>query len=72
MSEIRVSGHVRRVGNGLAILIPVRDARRAGLSVGDPVDALVRSGVADPFGLLKDLPYRPFRRAKEAMWRGRI
>jgi hypothetical protein len=72
MTELRVSGHVRRVGNGLALLIPLRDARKAGISAGDPVDVLIRSGVSDAFGLLKDLPFRPFERTKEGLWRERI
>jgi hypothetical protein len=71
-TELRVSGHIRRVGNGLALLIPLRDARKAGLAAGDPVDAVIKSGVPDAFGLLADLPYRPFERAKEKMWRDRI
>jgi hypothetical protein len=70
--ELRVSGHIRRVGNGLALLIPVREARRAGLSAGDLVDAIIQSGVPDAFGLLKDVPYRPFERSKEGLWRDRI
>jgi hypothetical protein len=70
--ELRVSGHIRRVGNGLALLIPVREARKAGISAGDPVDAVIQSGVPDAFGLLKDLPYRPFERKKEGLWRERI
>jgi hypothetical protein len=72
MRELRVSGHIRRVGNGLALLIPVAEARRAGLSAGDPVDAVIQSGVTDAFGLLKDLPYRPFQRSKEGLWRERV
>jgi len=72
VTELRVSGHIRRVGNGLALLIPLRDARRAGLSAGDPVDAVIQGGSPDAFGLLKDLPYRPFDRRKEGLWRDRI
>lgn len=72
MSELHVSGHIRRVGNGLALLIPLREARKARLSAGDPVDAVLRSGVPDAFGLLEDLPYRPFKRARETLWRDRI
>jgi len=70
--EVRVSGHVRRVGNGLALLIPVKDARRVGLSAGDAVDAVIQSGSPNAFGLLKDLPYRPFERSKERNWRDEI
>ncbi len=69
MTHLRVSGHIRKVGNGLALLIPVGDAKKVGLSAGDPVDALIQSGVPDAFGLLADLPYRPFDRRKEKMWR---
>jgi hypothetical protein len=72
MTELHVSGHIRRVGNGLALLIPLREARKAGLSAGDPVDAILKSGVPDAFGLLEDLPYRPFERAKEGFWRDRV
>jgi hypothetical protein len=72
MTELRVSGHIRKVGNGLALLIPLRDARKAGLSAGDPVDVLIRSGVPDAFGLLKDLPFRSFERSKDGFWRDRI
>lgn len=67
-----MSGHIRRVGNGLALLIPVGEAKKAGLAAGDPVDAVIQSGVADAFGLLRDLPYRPFERRKEGLWRDRI
>ena len=70
--ELRVSGRIRRVGSSLALLIPTRDALKAGLSAGDPVDAVLRSGVADAFGLLKDLPYRPFERSMEGLWRDRV
>ncbi len=69
VTELRVSGQIRRVGNGFALLIPVGDAKKAGLSVGDPVDALIRSGPPDAFGLLKDLPFSPFDRRKEKLWR---
>lgn len=72
MTELRISGHVRRVGNGLALLIPARDAKRAGLTADDPVDAVIRTGLLDPFGLLKDLPYSPFERRKERLWRERL
>ncbi|HEV2519330.1 MAG TPA: hypothetical protein VGX00_01745 [Thermoplasmata archaeon] len=72
MTPFRIAGHVRRVGNGLALMIPLREARRAGLAAGDPVDAVLQSAVADAFGLLADLPYRPFERAKEGFWRDRI
>ncbi len=72
MTELRVSGHVRRVGNSLALLIPLPDARKAGISAGDPVDAVIHSGVPDALGLLADFPYRPFERAKEGLWRDRI
>ncbi len=72
MKTLRVSGHIRRVGNGLALLIPVKDARNAGISAGDPVDAVIQSGVPDAFGLLKDLPYEPFDRRKGGLWRDRI
>jgi hypothetical protein len=70
--ELRVSGRIHRVGNGLAVLIPVAEAKRAGLAAGDPVDAVIQSGVPDAFGLLKDLPYRPFDRRAEGLWRDRI
>jgi hypothetical protein len=69
---MRISGNVRRVGNGLAVLIPVREAKKAGIAAGDPVDVLIESGVPDAFGLLKDLPFRPFDRRKEGLWRDRI
>jgi hypothetical protein len=72
MRELRVSGHIRRVGNGLALLIPVADAKKAGLAAGDPVDALIQSGVSDPLGALRDLPYHAFDRRREGLWRDRI
>ena len=72
VTELHISSHVRRVGNSLALPIPLKEARRAGLSAGDPVDAILRSGVPDAFGLLADLPYKPFERAKEALWRDRV
>jgi hypothetical protein len=72
VTEVQVSGRIRRVGNGLALLIPARDARRAGLVAGDPVDAIIRSGIPDAFGLLSDLPHRPFERTKEGQWRERV
>lgn len=70
--EIRVGGHIRRVGNGLALLIPAKEARRAGLTAGDAVDAVIRSSPADAFGLLRNLPYSPFDRSKERNWRDRL
>ena len=72
VTQLQVSGRIRRVGNGLAVLIPVREARSVGLAAGDPVDVVIRSGVPDAFGLLSDLPYRPFERGKEGLWRERI
>jgi hypothetical protein len=72
MRELKVSGHIRRVGNSLALLIPVGEARKAGLTAGDPVDATIQSGVPDAFGLLRDLPYKPFDRRREGLWRDRI
>ena len=70
--ELRVAGPIHRVGNGLALLIPVAEARKAGLGAGDPVDAVIHSGVPDAFGLLRDLPYRPFDRHAEGLWRERV
>lgn len=72
ITQLQVSGRIRRVGNGLALWIPARDARKAGLAAGDPVDAVIRRGVLDAFGLLSDLPYRPFERRKEGQWRERL
>jgi len=72
VTQLQVSGRIRRVGNGLAVLIPLRDARSAGLAAGDPVDVVIRSGVPDAFGILSDLPYHPFERGKEGQWRERI
>ena len=72
VTELHVSGHVRRVGNSLAVLIPIAEARKAGISTGDPVDVLIRSGVPDAFGLLKGLPYVPFERRRRGLWRDRI
>lgn len=72
MTDLHVSGHVRRVGNSLAVLIPIGEARKAGISTGDPVDVLIRSGVPDAFGLLKGIPYAPFERHKRGLWRDRI
>jgi len=72
MAQLQVAGRIHRVGNGLALLIPVREARKAGLAAGDPVDAVITPGVDDAFGLLKDLPYSAFDRRKEGLWRERI
>ena len=70
--DLRVSGHVRRVGNGLALLIPVAAAKKAGIAAGDPVDAVIHSGVADAFGLLRGHRFQSFERRKEGLWRDRI
>jgi len=72
MAALRVSGRVRRLGTGLALLIPAKQARGAGLAPGDAVDAVIQRGAADPFGLLADLPYTPFDRRKDKLWRERI
>jgi hypothetical protein len=72
MRSVRVSGRLRRVANGLALRVPAREARRAGLAAGDAVDAIIRYRVSDPFGLLHGLSYRPFERRKEGQWRERI
>ena len=72
MTRLHVSGHIRRVGNGLALLIPVREAKKVGLAAGDPVDAVIQGGAPDPFGLLKDLPHAPFDRRREKLWRERV
>lgn len=72
MKILRVSGRVRRVGSALVLLIPVKDARNAGISAGDPVDAVIQNGVPDAYGLLKDLPYEPLDRRKGGLWRERI
>jgi len=72
MIQLQVSGRIRRVGNGLAVLIPVREARSARLGAGDLVDVVIQSAVPDAFGLLSDLPYRPFERGNRGPWRERI
>jgi bifunctional DNA-binding transcriptional regulator/antitoxin component of YhaV-PrlF toxin-antitoxin module len=72
VTQLQVSSQIRRVGNGLALIIPARDARRAGLAAGDPVDAILRSGVSDAFGLLSDLPPHEFERHREGLWRERL
>ncbi len=72
MATLHVSGHVRKVGSALAVLIPVKEARKAGLTAGDPVDVDIRSAIPDSFGLLADLPYRRFDRSKDLLWRDRI
>lgn len=72
MPEMRVSGTVRRVGNGLALLLPAADARDAGIGAGDAVEAVIQRGEPEAFGLLRDRPYVPFLRATENAWRERI
>lgn len=72
MTPTRVSGQVRRVGQGDTLKIPLCGARRAGLSAGDSVDAVDQTVVSDPFGLLADLPYLPFQRAREGFWSRRF
>ena len=72
MSRLHVTVPVRKVGNSLGILLPAAEARKAGLQEGEMVDALLETKVSEPLGLLKDLPYREFRRSKEGLWRERI
>ena len=71
MKPLRVSGYVTKIGNRLALRIPVKDARNAGIFAGDSVDAEIRRGVVDAFGLLKDLSYEPFDRRRGGLWRDR-
>lgn len=72
VTGIEVAGHVHRVGNSLAIVIPAKDARRAHLKEGDPVHAVLRVDVPPPFGLLKGKVKTDFNRRKEGLWRDRI
>lgn len=68
---LRMTARVRKVGSSMAILIPAREARRAGLREGSVVEVSIKPKVPEPLGLLKDLPYKPFIRAKEGLWRDR-
>lgn len=68
---MRLSARITRVGNRLAVLIPVAAARRAGLSHGDTVEVTVTRVPVEPFGLLKDLAQGPLDRPHEAIWRDR-
>jgi antitoxin component of MazEF toxin-antitoxin module len=72
MEPVRVAGTVRRVGNSLAVLIPVADARRAGLVAGSPIDAEIRPRSVEALGLLKAAKHRPFDRHEEDLWRERL
>lgn len=72
MVELQLSARVTRVGNSLAILIPIAAARKAGLSQGDSVEATLTSPPVEPFGLLKDVAKGAFDRPKEKLWRDRI
>lgn len=70
--KLRLRARVRRVGNSIALIIPAKAAREAGLRAGDQVEASIQVRGPDPLGLLKDLPYEPFERRKEGLWRDRI
>jgi bifunctional DNA-binding transcriptional regulator/antitoxin component of YhaV-PrlF toxin-antitoxin module len=72
VTETTVAGRITRVGNSLAIFIPAETARRAGLGVGDRVEATLRSSVPEPFGLLRDIAKARFDRRKEGDWRDRV
>ena len=72
VAEVEVAGHVHRVGNSLAIIIPARDSHRAHLKEGDPVRAVITVDVPHPFGLLKGKVRSGFNRRKEGLWRDRI
>lgn len=65
VAELRVASRVKRVGNSIAFFIPAAQARRVGIREGQLVEAHLRTEVPSPFGLLADLPYRPFRREAE-------
>jgi antitoxin component of MazEF toxin-antitoxin module len=63
MKELRLHGKVRRVGNSLAILIPAKEAREAGMKEGDSIAGSIHSDVPEILGLLKGkMPYEPFSR----------
>ena len=63
MTGIEVHGKVRRVGNSLAVLIPAKQAREAGLHEGDPVTGTLQKDIPDVLGIVKGIvPYEPFSR----------
>jgi len=70
MTSLDIVGTVRRLGNSLALVIPAREARRAGIRPGGRVRAHVETDAPAPLGLLADLDYQPF--AREGLWRDRI
>lgn len=71
-TRIHVAGPARKAGNSLALLIPAEQAREAGIVEGTPIEADISVAPDELFGLLKDLPYRPFDRHADGLWRDRI
>lgn len=65
VSEIRISSPARRLGNSLVVIIPAPEARRAGVREGTFLRGTLQPEGDELFGLLKDLPYEPFRRVHE-------
>lgn len=60
--DVHIVGRVKKVGNSLAVFIPAEDARRAGLTEGQTVEADIRPSSGKLLGLLKGVPYQPFSR----------
>ena len=69
---IQLVTRVRRVGNSIAVLIPAREARRAGIREGQMITATIQQEIPEPLGLLEDLYDGEFSRRKERLWRDRI
>jgi hypothetical protein len=71
-ASLDLVGRIRKVGNSLALLIPAKEGRRAGLREGQTVRAHLEPELPEPLGLLADLPYEPFDRHREGLWRDRL
>lgn len=73
MTKLGVRAPLRRVGNVLALFIPADATRKGHLQEGQVVDADIETEPGDLFGFLKGkVPYRPFRRSEEGLWRDRV
>lgn len=72
--DVRVAARLRKVGSSLAILIPARIARKAGLHVGDLVDATLSTNLPPILGFNQraGLARTTFDRHKDMEARDRI
>ena len=63
--RIRVRGTWRRVGNSVGVIVPVEEARRAGIPLGTTLDVELKPVEDSPLGLAADLYNGPYNRREE-------